>query len=110
MPSISRLSLLFGPSCLVLLRRLPHEGFQVAPQPVAELAFLQLGELHSHRVDRLGETAVQELQRVVEMGGVLMTSVARTLIDLARGASTAAAVVPIDASLHRRLTTLTERS
>jgi hypothetical protein len=40
---------------------------------------------------------------VVDVGGVPVTAVARTLIDMGRCISTAAAVVTIDAALHNRL-------
>jgi hypothetical protein len=45
---------------------------------------------------------------VVELDGVLVTSVPRTLVDLARSVSVPAAVVTIDAALHRGWTNAEE--
>jgi hypothetical protein len=42
-------------------------------------------------------------EEVIEIDGVPVTTVARTLIDIGRCTSTAAAVVTLDAALHRRL-------
>jgi Transcriptional regulator, AbiEi antitoxin len=47
--------------------------------------------------------ATLQPEDVIEVDGVAVTTVARTLIDIGRSTSTAAAVVTIDAALHRRL-------
>jgi hypothetical protein len=79
-----------------LLRTPDRPAVTVLPRGTGDLA-----GAHLHR-------ATLTSADVVEIDGVLMTSVARTLIDLARAAAAAAAVVPIDAALQRRMTTRAE--
>jgi hypothetical protein len=81
---------------LPLLRPPDRPAVTVPPRRTGDLA-----GAHLHR-------ATLDAVDLVEVDGVLVTSVARTLIDLARAGATAAAVVPIDAALQRRMTTLAE--
>jgi len=59
---------------------------------------LRTGRVHVH-------TAPLEPEEVVEVGGVAVTAVARTLADVARTLGFEEAVAVLDAALHRRLVT-----
>jgi len=59
---------------------------------------LRTGRLHLH-------TAPLEPDEIVVVGGVAVTTVARTLVDVARTAGFEEAVAVLDAALHRRLVT-----
>ena len=59
---------------------------------------LRTGRLHLH-------TAPLEPDEIVVVGGVAVTTVARTLVDVARTAGFEEAVAVLDAALHRRLCT-----
>jgi len=59
---------------------------------------LRTGRLHLH-------TAPLEPDEIVVVGGVAVTTVARTLVDVARTAGFEEAVAVLDAALHRRLLT-----
>lgn len=81
---------------LPLLRQPDRPTVTVPPHGTGDLA-----GAHLHR-------ATLDPVDVVDVDGVRVTSVARTLIDLGRSSATAAAVVPIDVALNRRITTRAE--
>jgi hypothetical protein len=73
-----------------------------------------LGRVHTTKDRRSGghvsthvhaHVALLDEGDVVEMDGLLVTSIARTLADLARGLSFEQALVPIDWAMHRHLVT-----
>lgn len=83
-----------------LLHGLPLFG---PPPPIPELTTRPRGPgnvpgVHLHR-------AGMRRDEVCDVAGLAVTSVARTLVDLARTRSTATAVVAMDAALHDRWTT-----
>src|SRR5207248_8154491 len=53
---------------LLRLRLRPHEGLQVAPEALLELAPLQLGHVHPHAGERLVEAPPHEADGVLDAG------------------------------------------
>lgn len=86
-----------------LIQGLPLLG---ARPPLPELTVPPRGNVN-HPAVHLYRAALRP-EDVVLIGGTRVTSVARTLIDLARHRSLETAVVAMDAALHDRRTTLAE--